>query len=75
MSAIAPTPLATAAPAPAPAAAPAVRTHVVIEGDTLSKISKDAYGTPSRWEDILKANKGVIKNDKSLVIGSTLTLP
>ena len=75
VSAIAPTPLATAAPAPAPAAAPAVRTHVVIEGDTLSKISKDAYGTPSRWEDILKANKGVIKNDKSLVIGSTLTLP
>ena len=73
VSVVAPTPIASAAPATA--AAPAARTHVVVEGDTLSKISKEAYGTSSRWDEILQANKDVIKNDKSLSIGTTLKLP
>jgi nucleoid-associated protein YgaU len=66
--------LQPAPPPPAPAPAPA-KTYVVAEGDTLSKISKKFYGTSSRWEDILNANHAVVKDEKGLVVGSTLTIP
>jgi len=70
---------ALVAPAPQPSAAapapPAPRTYVVVEGDTLTKISKRFYGTSSRWEDILNANHAVLKDEKSLVVGSTLKIP
>jgi len=67
---------AAAAPAAAAAATPpAPRTHVVVEGDTLSKIARKYYGSAARWEDILNANRGVVKDEKSLVVGSTLTIP
>lgn len=61
---------AAAAPTPAPA-----RTYVVADGDTLTRISRKFYGTSSRWEEILKANHAVLKDEKSLVVGSTLTIP
>jgi len=63
---------AEAAAAPAP---PAPRTHVVVEGDTLTKISRKYYGTSNRWEDILNANRDVLKDEKSLVVGSSLKIP
>ena len=63
---------AQAAIAPPP---PAPRTHVVVEGDTLTRISRKYYGTSSRWEDILNANRDVLKDEKSLVVGSTLKIP
>jgi regulator of replication initiation timing len=63
-----------AASAPPPAAAPA-RTYVVVEGDTLTRIARRFYGSSARWEDILKANRSVVKDEKSLVVGSTLTIP
>jgi len=67
---------AATAPAPEPApAAPAPKTYVVVEGDTLTKISRKFYGTTSRWEDILNANHDVLKDEKSLSIGSTLKIP
>jgi len=62
-------PEAEAAPAPAP------RTHVVVEGDTLTKIARKYYGSAARWEDILNANRDVVKDEKSLVVGSTLKIP
>jgi nucleoid-associated protein YgaU len=66
--------LTVAAPAAAPApAAPEAKTYVVAEGDTLTRISRKFYGTSGRWEDILKANH--LKDEKSLVVGSTLTIP
>ena len=61
-----------AAPAPA---APAPKTYVVVEGDTLTKISRKFYGTSARWEDILNANRDVLKDEKSLVVGSSLRIP
>jgi nucleoid-associated protein YgaU len=67
MSAAPPPPPEAAPPAPAP------RTYVVVEGDTLTKISRKFYGSSARWADILKANHGV--NENSLVVGSTLTIP
>jgi len=51
------------------------RTHVVQPGDTLSSISRQYYGTPSRWEDIFAANRGVIPNANSLRVGTELRLP
>jgi nucleoid-associated protein YgaU len=64
-------PVAAAAPPPAPA--PEAKTYTVVEGDTLTKISRKFYGSSARWEDILKANH--LKDEKSLVVGSTLTIP
>jgi nucleoid-associated protein YgaU len=60
---------------PPPPPPPPPKTYVVVEGDTLTKISKKFYGTPGRWEDILNANHTVVKDAKSLVVGSTLTIP
>jgi len=63
-----------AAPA-GPGKAQGPRTHVVVEGDTLSKISKEYYGTANRWEEILAANRSVIRNENSLSVGTNLTIP
>jgi LysM repeat protein len=63
-----------AAPAGAPAA-PAVRSHTVVAGDTLSGISRRYYGTADRWQEILNANRDVLKDDRSLVIGRTIKIP
>jgi nucleoid-associated protein YgaU len=75
-------PALSAAPSSAPAAGaaaasapPAPRTYVVVEGDTLTRIARKVYGNSSRWGDILKANRGVVKDEKSLVVGSSLTIP
>lgn len=65
---------AATASAPAPAA-PTPRTHVVVAGDTLAKISRQYYGTPGRWDEILKANSDVVKNENALPIGATLKIP
>ncbi|HEY4989978.1 MAG TPA: LysM peptidoglycan-binding domain-containing protein [Opitutaceae bacterium] len=62
-------------PPPAAAAAPAAKTYVVAEGDTLTKISRKFYGSSSHWQEILNANHGVLKDEKSLVVGSTLKIP
>lgn len=69
-SAVPATPVPAAAPPP-----PEARTYVVVEGDTLTKISRKFYGNSGRWEDILKANHDVLKDEKSLVVGSTLKIP
>jgi nucleoid-associated protein YgaU len=74
-------PAQAAAPAPAQppaAAAPppaAPRTYVVADGDTLTKISRKFYGSAARWEDILNANRDILKDEKSLAVGSTLKIP
>lgn len=73
-----PTTLAPAvmpAPAPPVPAAPEVKYHVVVAGDTLGKISRQYYGTSSRWPEILEANKDVVKNENSLTVGTKLRIP
>jgi len=61
--------------APTPAPAPAQRTHVVVDGDTLTKISLQYYGTANRWREIYDANRNVLPNPSILSIGSTLAIP
>jgi nucleoid-associated protein YgaU len=51
------------------------RFHVVASGDTLAKISTLYYGTPSRWSDILAANRDILGENNNLVIGRTLRIP
>ena len=53
----------------------ALRFHTVAAGDTLSKISNTYYGTPSRWSDILVANRDILGESNNLVIGRTLRIP
>ena len=72
-STLTPTPV-NLPPAPAPAA-PTARTHVIAAGDTLSQISVKYYGTPGRWTDILAANRDVLRDEKSLIVGRTLKIP
>jgi nucleoid-associated protein YgaU len=69
-----------APPAPSAPVTPATkpdapRTHLIVAGDTLVKISQMHYGTPNKWSDILAANRDVLRDEKSLVIGRTLVLP
>jgi len=74
-------PSATVAPATPPPAAPvattppAPRIHTVAPGDSLSKISKQYYGTAGRWNEILQANQTVIRNPDSLALGTQLRIP
>lgn len=51
------------------------RLHTVGGGDTLSKISTLYYGTPSRWGDILAANRDILGENNNLIIGRTLRIP
>ncbi len=71
---------ATAAPAPVtenPSAAPATapRTHVVVAGDNLARLARQYYGNANRWDEILRANRDVIKNENVLPLGATLQIP
>ena len=50
-------------------------TYVVQQGDTLSKISRRFYGTPSKWRAIREANKSVIPFDGRVSVGQELKLP
>lgn len=74
--ALTPSPAVTTPTRPAtPAAAPAARTHIIVEGDTLAKISRLYYGTTSRWPDILSANREALRDERSLIVGHTLVIP
>ena len=64
-----------AAPVAEQAAAPAVRTHTVVTGDTLSTIAKRYYGSASRWTEIMEANKGTLRDPAALKVGMKLKVP
>jgi len=57
------------------AAPPAARQHVVVEGDTLSKISRRYYGTSDRWPEILEANRAILRDARNLPVGASLRIP
>lgn len=47
--------------------------HTVRLGDTLQAIATSKYGTPTRWQDIARANR--ITNPRQLIPGRRLRLP
>jgi nucleoid-associated protein YgaU len=51
------------------------RFHIVRREETLSAISQQYYGTPSKWQKILQANKNIIKDPNKLQPGTKLTIP
>jgi len=72
-----PPPAAATTPTPATPSADksGPRTYRVVSGDTLAKISKQFYGTSTRWQQILEANHDKLHSDKSLKVGMELTIP
>ena len=51
------------------------QTYVVQSGDTLFSISRKFYNSPTRWKQILEANRNSIQNPKDLTVGQTLVIP
>jgi nucleoid-associated protein YgaU len=60
-------------PAPETPAAGDANVHVVKGGETLSDISKQHYGTTTKWKEIIKANPGI--DPEGLKVGQKLKLP
>jgi len=44
-----------------------------VTGDSLTKISKKYYGTPNRWDEIMKANPGIKVQAESIPWGGGAT--
>jgi nucleoid-associated protein YgaU len=49
--------------------------HTVRNGETLSAISFLYYGSETKWQKILDANRNVIKDVKNLKPGTELVIP
>lgn len=49
--------------------------HVVVSGDTLSKIAKDVYGDASKYPVIFEANKPMLKDPDKIYVGQVLRIP
>jgi len=51
------------------------RFHVVRDGETLSRISYDYYGSAGKWRRIFEANRKTIKDANVVVPGTKLIIP
>lgn len=51
------------------------QSYTVQAGDTLSRISRRVYGTPSRWSDIFSANRDQLPSPDALRPGQVLRIP
>lgn len=68
--------IATSAVTPTPpAASPSEKSHLVVAGDSLARISQRYYGTANRWQDIYLANPDKIGLDGALRLGTQLRIP
>lgn len=56
-------------------AAPEARYVTVQKGDTLSKISKAAYGDANRYQKIFEANRPMLKDPDKIYPGQVLRIP
>jgi len=61
-------------PDPEPDPQPA-GTYTVKPGDNLSKIARQLLGSASKWQDIYKANRDIIRDPNLIYIGQVLTIP
>ncbi len=70
---------AAAAPAPeavaAPPAPPEPQMHVVVKGETLSKIAKEYYGDAMKYPVIFEANKPMLTDPDKIYVGQVLRIP
>jgi len=59
-----------------PAPAPDVKTYTVVAGDSLWKIAQNHLGNGARYPEIIKANPGKLKDEKSVIHpGDVLVIP
>ena len=63
------------APAGTPAGWTGAGEYVVRQGDVLSKISQEVYGTSKRWRRIFDANRDVMSDPNALRAGMRLRIP
>ena len=56
-------------------AASSARLYKVKAGDTLSKISKEFYGSPNQYMKIFEANKDQLTNPDNIKVGQELKIP
>jgi nucleoid-associated protein YgaU len=49
--------------------------HIVVAGDTLTKIARQYYGTSLRWAEIYEANRDQLPNERALAVGMKLVIP
>lgn len=49
--------------------------HTVQSGDSLSKISKEVYGDPMRYNEIFEANKPMLSHPDKIYPGQILRIP
>jgi nucleoid-associated protein YgaU len=54
---------------------PEAQYYAVVKGDTLSKISKQYYGTPNQYNTIFEANKPMLKTPDLIYPGLMLRIP
>lgn len=55
--------------------APQAQFYTVASGDTLSKISKDYYGDPNKYNTIFEANKPMLNHPDKIYPGQVLRIP
>jgi nucleoid-associated protein YgaU len=65
----------SASTAPGAGKSDAGQTYVVQQGDSLSKIAQQVYGTTDDWRRIYDANRDIIKDPDLIYPGQTLRLP
>ena len=58
-----------------PPADPYAQFHVVVKGETLSKIAERYYGDPKLYRKIFDANRELIKNPDLIQVGWKLRIP
>lgn len=49
--------------------------HLIADGETLSQISMQYYGTTKKWEQIYEANRKAITNVNRIKVGTSLIIP
>lgn len=54
---------------------PEAQYYTVVHGDTLSKISKQYYGDPNKYNAIFEANKPMLKSPDLIYPGQMLRIP
>lgn len=51
------------------------RFHLVRDGETLSDISRQYYGSANKWQKILDANRSILKDANTLRAGIKIIIP
>lgn len=52
-----------------------MKVHVVVAGETLSKIAKQYYGDAGKYMKIFEANKDQLKDPDKIKVGQKLNIP